>query len=489
MVLRVTRQYDEVLAAGDGEARASRQYAEVLAEGDGSIRATRQYAEVLATTYVTYEEGVQSNLSLAQQVNVTGTFSRSIEHPLGLLQKVNSFFFLDCENTLNLTQKASPTYIASITSNLVLSQNVDDWLIVQDFIPVETTMNLQQTVTTGGLFQFVAQTMNLNQVLEWQGPHYFYINHYLTSLEQEANGVFGCPWLPIEFEDDLNLTQRINRTYEETSNHTINFVQEAWKRDMAESTINFAQSILWGKSKGIPSTNLSLISTVNVNGDFVRVAQHTAIISHALTYYIDKSCSDKDYTPFIGDSTVPSTPTPPSSTIPIIQNDPTITRFELIYPGIGEPTDTVILRAPELDNVDRYAFNRINRETRGGKLNIFADPSWPQINTLAVNFVGLKKAEIDEILTFLHNYVGKEIRIADWEGREWVGVIVTPDEPATQDGKDNWSFTFEFEGVLVESYIPGSSMNLSDALSLEIHWHRSLIHTINMIQYVVYTVT
>jgi hypothetical protein len=489
MALRVTRQYDEILAAGDGDARVTRQYTEILAKGAGSIRATRQYAEILAESFVTYEESVQSNLSLAQQVNVSGTFSRSVEHPLGLSQKVSSFFFLDCENTLNLTQKVSPTYFASVTSNMSLVQDVFDTHIPSDFIPIADTMNLQQTVVWDvGLFKAIIHDMQLSQNVVWQGPHYFNINQYLTSLEQTVENTYGCPWLPVELEDELNLAQNINRTYEETINQTVNLVQDAWKRDMAESTINFNQSITWGKSKGLPVTNLSLSSIVNVNGDFGRTAQHTAILGHALTYYLDRPCDNKNYTPFVGTSTVSSTPAPPPSIIPIIQNDPTVTRFKLAYPGIGEPTDTIILRAPELDNIDRYAFSRINRETRGGKLSIFVDPNWPQINTLIANFIGLKKTEIDEILTFLHNYVGEEVHITDWEGREWVGVIITPNESATQDGRDNWSFTFEFEGVLIESHTQGTTMNLSDTLNLKVHWHRSLTHTINMIQTAVFLV-
>jgi len=420
---------------------------------------------------------------------VPDVYYENVSNNLGLNQWANSCFFLDCENTLNIIQQANPTYTAIVTTNLVLSQNIHDILIESDFFPIETTMNLQQAVTyDAGLSRSIIQTMNLSHALEWKGPHYFYINHYLTSLKQEVSGILGCPWLPVEIDDDLNLIQRLNRTYEETSNHTINFVQEAWKRDIAESTINFVQLVSEGKSKNILPTDLSLLSVVNVNGDFVRTIQHSAIVGHALTYYIDKICGDKDYTLFIGDNTIPNAPSPPPSVIPVIQHDSSTTRFKLVYPGIGEPTDTIILRAPELDNIDRYAVNRINRETRGGKLSIFADPNWPKVNTLAINFIGLKKTEIDAVLTFLYNYTGEEIRIIDWEGREWVGVIMTPNESATQDGKDNWAFTFEFEGVLVESYMQDNSMNLTDVLSLEVIYNRGFIHTMDIIQYATYMV-
>jgi hypothetical protein len=67
MALRVTRQYDEILAAGDGEARVTRQYVEILTPGDGEARVTRQYTEILANLPV-YTENITHDLGLSQQI-------------------------------------------------------------------------------------------------------------------------------------------------------------------------------------------------------------------------------------------------------------------------------------------------------------------------------------------------------------------------------------------------------------------------------------
>ena len=66
-------------------------------------------------------------------------------------------------------------------------------------------------------------------------------------------------------------------------------------------------------------------------------------------------------------------------------------RFELV--SLTDPTDNVVLRAPDFGNKDRLGFNRVLRETRGGTLIVFADPEWPKTQTLALNFSGLTQAE------------------------------------------------------------------------------------------------
>jgi hypothetical protein len=83
--------------------------------------------------------------------------------------------------------------------------------------------------------------------------------------------------------------------------------------------------------------------------------------------------------------------------------------------------------------------------------------------------VGLTETQIDELQTFLQATVGQEIGITDWEGRLWSGVIVDPDEVATQDskGERGWTVSFQFEGEMLTTEQPGNddgdgmSMNLT----------------------------
>ena len=158
------------------------------------------------------------------------------------------------------------------------------------------------------------------------------------------------------------------------------------------------------------------------------------------------------YHPFVGESTG-NNPDPPvgelEGPIPGI-TDP----FKLVYPVVGPFSDTLVLRAPNLGNRDRLQMNRISRETRGGTLITFADPIWPKVETLVLDFSGLTWAEANGLYTFMNNHLGLEIGVLDWEHRFWSGVITDLSAPIVQDGPGcKYTMGFEFEGELA-TYTP-----------------------------------
>jgi len=159
------------------------------------------------------------------------------------------------------------------------------------------------------------------------------------------------------------------------------------------------------------------------------------------------------YHPFTGTGP-PSAPEPPPSELegPI----PGITvPFQLVYPVTGPFSDTLSLRAPNLGNRDRLQMNRVSRETRGGTLIVYADPMWPKIQTLVIDFSGLTKAEASGLHTFMDDHLGLEIGMLDWEHRFWSGIIADLTSPVVQDGPGcKYSVGFEFEGELA-TYDPG----------------------------------
>jgi len=126
-----------------------------------------------------------------------------------------------------------------------------------------------------------------------------------------------------------------------------------------------------------------------------------------------------------------------------------VSPFALIYPATGSPTDTLELRPPELGNKDRLSFDRINRESRGGTLTVYADTIWPKVQTLALSFSALTRTQALALVQFMRDYLGLEIKLSDWEQRVWKGIITMPNEPVVQDGKDSFSASFEFEGELL----------------------------------------
>ena len=172
-------------------------------------------------------------------------------------------------------------------------------------------------------------------------------------------------------------------------------------------------------------------------------------LHQSATYYLVSAGVLQRYHPFVGTGEVGALAAPP---LALEGPRPGVTApFQLVYPATGPVTDSVTLRAPNLGNKDRLGFNRVLRETRGGTLIVFADPMWPKIQTLVVNFSGLRSDQAQQLLTFLETHLGEEVGVYDWEHRYWTGVITTPTEPVVQDGRDSFSASFEFEGELVPS--------------------------------------
>jgi len=168
-------------------------------------------------------------------------------------------------------------------------------------------------------------------------------------------------------------------------------------------------------------------------------------LHQAVNLILVEGCVSRSYTPFVGSTDDLNAPTPPSTTVPMLER---VEGVQLYWP-VDVPTMTVALRGPELDNKDRLRFQRINRETRGGTLVVFADPIWPKVQQLILEFVGLEENEAQSLLSFITATLGKEVGLRDWENRHWAGVIVSPDEPIIRNGPHNISTALEFEGTPV----------------------------------------
>lgn len=215
----------------------------------------------------------------------------------------------------------------------------------------------------------------------------------------------------------------------------------------ASSTLAMSQSATATTSR--PA--ISELSTLGVAADVVVVrgvsASNTIDLQQAVAFILEQADTLCTYSPFVGSSTDPNAPTPPPSTYTAAGGTP---GFRLQYPASGAVTDQLILRAPNLGNQDRLSMTRINRETRGGTLIIYADPIWPKVETLLLSFSGLTREEGQSLLTFMENYLGQEIRLIDWEDRLWRGVIVNPQDPVVPDGPGcKYTASFEFEGEKV----------------------------------------
>ena len=173
-------------------------------------------------------------------------------------------------------------------------------------------------------------------------------------------------------------------------------------------------------------------------------------LKHAVGFSLVSNTTDCDYTPFVGESdadTVPPRPELPEVRIPVLPG----VRFRLVSPPFdtGATIDTLDLRAPVFGNRERLEPTRIQRETQGGTLSVFADPIWPKVHSLEMQFTALKTAQARGLLNFVERHLGEEIGIYDYEGRIWRGVITNPDEAVVNDGRENYSATLQIEAERV----------------------------------------
>jgi hypothetical protein len=445
----------------DGEVRVYRQYVSVLTQG---VTANNVTGNANNTLTLTDSAAWARGLSVSDTLNLSDSAAWIAE--IGVtdtLALVDGFVAewihnVSVEDTLNLQDVgAKGATFASASNVLGLSDYFLEEYIVEDRKLASNTLSFSQTVLTLSSIQ-LSHTLNLTQTA----------TVYNTSRRVSASDhLFLYEYLPTThrqwIEDDLTLSDigRVPITYSVT--HTLNLVDVASMSDV-DGVLSFVQTVTVGKSKTTSST-LNLNHAVVVTGVFMRSVVDDLGIGHAFTWVEDSPCNRKSYSPFYGENTIPGAVLPPSASLPIVQGNPVSDRFLLYTPARGARTTTVTLRAPELDNRDRNAYTRVARETRGGKLYVYADPNWPKVRTMVVTVIGLLKTDVESYQAFLQSTLGQEIGVTDWEGRQWAGVIVNPDEPITQDGKDMWTITFSLEGELLEGYHPGTGNDSALALT------------------------
>jgi len=465
--------------------RLTNQYLEVLGKEnqDGEVRVTRQYASILVASGggTTHNEAVTQNLSLSSTA-IGRVPSQGVDSSLNLSASASGVTFREEQNTasnlsLSGTATASRTRSFSLSSTLNFASlggksenaegsstlNLSDEQVTQflfgDRTPAGNELNLTQTVTTLSSINPTSD-LGLSQSVEVQAPIKPSIAHVL-GLSQHTSTPYHM-WV----EHDIHLTDqgRVPIVYTFTS--TLNLTDVATIYTV-EHTLNLSDSVTFGLSYTAFNT-LNISHEMEMTGIFMRSVEHTNILGHAMTWFEDGKCLRKQYTPFQGESTLNDDVTPPKDELQDPQgnlND----KFSLYIPPLGVPTSKVTLRKPELDNRDRNAYTRVNNETRGGKVIIYSDPDWPKVRTMIVTIVGLLESDVDNLQTFMLNTLGQEIGITDWEGRLWKGFITNPNEVAVQDGKKQWTVTFEFEGEMLDVEQPdgddGSEMNLSHTVT------------------------
>ena len=310
---------------------------------------------------------------------------------------------------------------------------VDDELTLTD----EFTFNMVRVVN-------LTDDLGLVEDMVVCGPQYVEMRSSFQLEEQLDVQLLRV--IQVDLEDTLALTQHLGKTWEVDIHDTLTLSQgvttRRWEDGIPDEVLTFSEELTVSLVRNRAHV-LTFEETLVYNLDAVRVVTQDLSLRQSLVYELDARRSTQRYTPFIGSSDDPAF-TPPSATCPMPAAG--IGECRLVYPATARPiTDSLVLRNPEFDNKDRLQFNRINRETRGGTLVVFADSDWPKMQTLVLTFHGLTQTQADAYLVFLSDHLGQEVGLVDWEGRYWKGIIVNPTDPVVNDSREVYTVTFEFE--------------------------------------------
>ncbi len=412
-------------------------------------------------------ESISDSLSLTDSATLTQVIVDGNSNTLTFTQTVScNIIPKTVSDSLNLTQ--------TVLVNIAILEFVGDSLLLSQTVVAKGTINrltvstlflTQNAIVKGTLNKSVSNTLNLIQSISTGQP----------ILISASSSLIGEP----DFDDlllaDLETTTAIPNLFDGIGlRHSVSVLKESniavtsvlkldarlVKVGIASNHINLTHStrtveyeniiqfirfthVATGEVPEPVSNTLVLIQVADQDGIFPLSITSSLSLKSVVSFYILDLCG---YSPGIGAGTFTGVPTAPSPTPPTLVSRSLTT---LTFP-FTTPTNTLDLRNPDFDNVEQFEPRRINRRSRGGTLDVFRDETWPKTKRLIYTFSALKEQQIEDLLTFLQESLGKEVGILDFESRQWKGVILTPSAAFGQTGPDNGSFSasLEFEGVL-----------------------------------------
>jgi len=484
MALRVSRQAVDVLTKGAGTARIPRQNVEILAKGTGPLRITRQYVEILAEAGI----GKASNaITVVSTADYTGPHSPFAVNDITIVSVANIITEYELAITDALTVAEVIGYSGTQridASNIIYIEDIGE-LDIKFRDPAQLLDIISTASYTYGPKSFgIIDTLTIVEEIIFTGPIYYPVTHALTITES----VWRSGTLRASAESDLIETEEVfnEDTYEletvdigfrdsaslefiptrepyavltvasvagfelvkagatpETETDTI-VITDSAVLSLADTVLDpivivSTAAVTQGKVEINDVTIISTASLLKVSGE---AGTDVLTINQSHSYELFRTQTLCTYSPFIG-NTSSVDPLPPRPTAPTIVNYDNV---QLSYP-VNAPTDTVTLRGPELGNKNRLHNQRINRETRGGTLIVFADPIWPKMETIILDFYALSETECQDTLDFVSTSLGKLIKVRDWEGQVWIGIIVTAG-PIIREVTNRLSLTIEIDSTL-----------------------------------------
>ena len=378
-------------------------------------RITKYYVEVLGARGDPLEPQLSGSLSLSGTVSYELTANRSMSSSLNMIQ----------------TETTPKEMIESISSSLVFGQTIEFTTASANNISFTSAVEVH-----GILRKDVSNSISFTDTFTGTRD----IDVFPVSGGAEFDPDTGTV-TPKTFVFNVNATY--NAIFIRPLSSSLLFQQTTDDSIGPEesNSFSFGQSVTVEQVKTM-SNGLVFGQNVVVRRSSTNPSgENTIRFDHTVNYSVDRVNFDCNYTPFSGGTSDPNT----SNLFPPEPETTTRDYVELKYPP-ESPTTILTLKGPELSDRYRLNFQRINRETRGGTLIVFADSIWPKTQTLSLQFIGLSETEGQEVLNFIDLTLGKQIDIVDWKSRTWRGIITTPQEPLVRNHNCNLAVNFDFEG-------------------------------------------
>jgi hypothetical protein len=339
--------------------------------------------------------------------------------------------------------------------SMVMSHEVVFFQAIGDFEGVSHDLGLSHTVAVSGTVQFLDHDLGLSHSVEVVtfGPVVHNLNmqhwvYYRGPVEATASSTMTLSHR-VALDVPVSVTQNLNLSHvaTDTQVHDLGITHGVMAYLNADPHFEH---------------DLGISHSVQVSAAYTVNPTHSDVVDHAVTFYIDDgtNCPYNDFQ-FYG----------------TLGEKPFTSKGTLTFTNITGTDDLVVLRNPELDDRDRVSFTKINRESQGGELQVYRDPTWPLINVVQGTVIGLKKQDVDDWLSFMEDHLGEEISMADWHGRYWRGIILNPGEPVVEDTRDRWTLSFEFEGVEMDGPDVIQQVGLSHTINVIQELTRDLTHS------------
>lgn len=324
-----------------------------------------------------------SDLTIFQTIGVEIGYSRTIEHELEIEQTIHR----------------NETTFKDVQHLLFIQQDISGGRVYYNF-DVEHVLTINQDITTDTrFFKQVFHDLSIEQDVIGSRDYEKEVIHFLDISQL----VHPAGTAQVNIQQQLVITQVIDVEFCPANyiSHTL----------LLEQEINV--SVVWCRpvEQTLPLTQV-LLGYILRDGS---VGTPTQCGTNSLEY-APAGFGDK----------------------PTLTINSTVT-FE--YPETS-PTYTVVFPSPLLGNQEEKEITRISRQTRGGNVIVFRDPSWGTNEIWKLGFSGLTTTQKENFFTFLGASLGQKIKYTDHEGRSWLALIVNPNGESSQVHRD-CGFTYE----------------------------------------------